>query len=74
MADKDMCQEIEACRSLIKELEEEARKRSPFSEEFVELEKLKNYIELLGKLKALKDKEKDLLETFAPKLYPSPEK
>ena len=61
---KNMCQEIEACRTLIKQLEEEARKRSPFNEEFVDLKKLEKYIKLMGQLKALKKREEEQLESL----------
>jgi len=63
-SDTNLCQEIEACRTLIKELEEEARKRSPFNEAFVDKEKLDKYIILLQQLQKLKEREQNHLKNL----------
>ena len=54
-------QELEACKNMIKKLEEEAKVKTPFDSEYVKKSKLDEYIILLQRLQALMQKENDLL-------------
>ena len=59
-----LCQEIESCRNLMRQLEDEAKSRSPFGSDYVELSKLKKYIDLLSNIRRLKVHEKYLMSKF----------